>query len=117
MSLAVNLRHLELDNVRLEGELEVEELDIDARDEVIQVAGPVEYSLEIQTIEEGLLVQGSLRVALACECVRCLKTFQYDLGLDPWTCHVPLQGEEAVPVPARRVIVPEAETSRTRSLA
>ena len=54
MSLAVNLRHLELDNVRLEGEVEVEELDIDARDEVIQVAGPVEYSLEIKTIKGRL---------------------------------------------------------------
>ena len=55
MPLFVNLRHLEAHNVRLQGELSVEELDIDSRDEVIQVNQPLEYDLEVQKLEDGLL--------------------------------------------------------------
>jgi len=44
------------------------------------------------------LVQGSLTLPLQCECVRCLKTFEYVLELPEWTVLLPLQGEEKVPV-------------------
>lgn len=98
MPLIINLRHLAAQNVRLTGELPAAELDIDTRDEVIQLAGPLSYNLEVQKMENALLVQGSLRLALACQCVRCLKPFQYEVRLDPWTAHVPLEGEEAAPV-------------------
>jgi len=98
MPLVVNLRHLEARNIRLEGKLPVRELDIDPRDEVIQVGPPLEYDLEVQQLEDGLLAQGRLHLALECQCVRCLKSFQHHLELDPWTCHLPLQGEDRVPV-------------------
>ena len=98
MPLIVNLRHLEAHNVRLSGELPANELDIDTRDEVIQVAHPLHYDLEVQKLEDGLLVQGDLHLALECQCVRCLKPFRYPLHLEGWTCHVPLKGEEAAPV-------------------
>lgn len=98
MALLVNLRHLEAHNIRLEGELPVAELDIDTRDEVIQLAEPLKYDLEVQKLEGGLLVQGRLRLPLECQCVRCLKPFQHRLELDPWTCHLPLQGEDAAAV-------------------
>jgi uncharacterized protein len=98
MPLVVNLRHLEAHNVRLEGELPVGELDIDPHDEVIRVSEPLRHDLEVQKLEEGLLIQGRLTLVLDCECVRCLKRFPHRLKLDPWTCHLPLQGEEAVAV-------------------
>jgi uncharacterized protein len=98
MSLAVNLRHLEAHNVCLAGSLPVEELDIDPHDEVIQVRHPLEHDLEVQRLEDGLLIQGRLRLVLECQCVRCLKAFQYHLALDQWTCHLPLQGEESATV-------------------
>jgi uncharacterized protein len=98
MPMLVNLRHLEADNIRLEGEMSVEELDIDTSDAVIRLAQPLEYDLEIQKLEEGLLIQGSLRLPLQCVCVRCLKSFQHALVLNAWTLHLPLQGEDAVPV-------------------
>jgi DUF177 domain-containing protein len=98
MPLTVNLRHLEAHNVRLEGELPVKELDMDTRDEVIRVTQPVEYDLEVQKLDEGLLVQGRLGLVLECRCVRCLKPFQYALRLEDWTCHLPLEGEERVAV-------------------
>jgi len=98
MPITVNLRHLEAHNKRLTGELAVEELDLDLRDEMVQARRPLEYDLEVQKFEEGLLVQGKLRLVLTCQCVRCLKAVEHAVRLDPWTCHLPLQGEDAVAV-------------------
>lgn len=98
MSLRVNLRHLEAQPVRLDGELAAAELDIDSRDEVIQLRGPLRYDLEVQKLEGGLLAQGRLSLRLECQCVRCLKRFNYQLRLDSWACHLPFQGEDAVQV-------------------
>jgi len=98
MPLPVNLRHLESCSVRLAGRLDVGDLDIDPHDEVIRVSQPLEYELEAQRVERGLLIQGCLRLTLDCQCVRCLKPFPYSLRLDHWVCHLPLQGEDAVSV-------------------
>lgn len=98
MPLIVNLRHLETHVARFEGELSVEELDIDTRDEAIRVAHPLEHDLAVQELDKGLLVQGCLRLTLECVCVRCLKLFQHRLELEGWTCHLPLQGEDRVTV-------------------
>jgi uncharacterized metal-binding protein YceD (DUF177 family) len=98
MPLLVNLRHLESDSIRLKGELPVAELDVDARDEVIRANQPLQYDLELEKMEEGLLVQGHLRLALDCQCVRCLKSFQYQVDLPHWAVHLPLGGEDPVSV-------------------
>ena len=98
MPLVVNLRHLEADNIRLKGSLPVEELEIDTHDEVIQVRHPLEHDLEVQELEDSLLVQGRLHLVLECQCVRCLKPFQYHLALEHWACHLPLQGEDCAVV-------------------
>ena len=98
MPLSVNLRHLEAHGLELEGEMPVAELDIDPRDEVVQLGKPLVYDLNVELLDAGILVQGRLSLGLKCQCVRCLKKFDYRLELDPWTCHLPLQGEEAVPV-------------------
>jgi uncharacterized protein len=92
------LRHLENDNLAMSGELPVAELDLDARDEMVRATQPLQYDLEIDVLDDSLLVQGSLQVTLDCQCVRCLKDFKFDLGLDPWTLHLPLAGEEAVSI-------------------
>jgi uncharacterized protein len=94
MALLVNLRHLAAHSAQLRGELSPAELDIDTRDEVIQVTHPLQHQLEVQRLEGGLLLQGHLRLVLDCQCVRCLKPFQYSLDLKEWACHVPLEGEE-----------------------
>jgi len=98
MSLAVNLRHVEAHNVRLQGELPVAQLDLDPRDETIQLAQPLEYDVEVQKLDDGLLAKGKLRLDLDCECVRCLKPFQHRLELNDWACHLPFQGEERAAV-------------------
>jgi len=98
MSLSVNLRHLEEHPLSLSGELSLEELDLDVRDEMLRPAGPLQYKLEVQKLEGGLLVQGALELELDCQCVRCLKPFRSMLDLREWTRHLPLQGEEAVAI-------------------
>jgi uncharacterized protein len=98
MPLTVNLRHLENRSVVLRGELSLAELDLDVRDELIHVVKPVEYDIVIEKLDDALLVQGELRVALECECVRCLKKFRRGLNLEDWTLHLPLTGDDAVAV-------------------
>lgn len=98
MPLVVNLRHLAIRNLVLDGELPVAELDIDTRDGVIRVAKPLSYALEVEKLNEGLLIRGQLSLPLACLCVRCLKPFEHRLVIKAWTCHVPLEGEDSAPV-------------------
>src|SRR2546421_12950836 len=98
MPVQVNLRHLEAHEVHLSGEMPVAELDIDPRDDVIKLREPLKYDLEAQKLDDGLLVQGEISLNLECQCVRCLKRFQHPLVLRGWVSHVPLQGEDAVPV-------------------
>jgi uncharacterized protein len=98
MPLVVNLRHVEAHNVRLKGELPVEELDLDTRDELIQAREPLHFDFEVQKMEHALLIQGSLQLTLDCQCARCLKAFKWPIKLDHWACHLQLQGEESVPV-------------------
>ena len=98
MSLLVNLHHLDAQPLHLEGQLSAAELDIESRDEIIQIGGPLDYDLEVQKLEEGLLIQGRLSLGLKCQCVRCLKRFDYPLQLEPWTSHLPFQGEDLVQI-------------------
>jgi uncharacterized protein len=98
MPLIVNLRHLEEHNVSLDGELSVAELELEGVDEMIRVDQPLRYEIEVQKLEDSLLVRGTLRLRLACECVRCLKPFARELELKAWTCHLPFEGEDQVAV-------------------
>ena len=98
MKITVNLRHLEHKNVRLKDTLAPEYLDVDTRDEMVQARTPLDYDLEIQQVEGAILVTGRLHLKLHCQCVRCLKPFSFNLKLDNWTLHLPLEGEESAPV-------------------
>lgn len=71
-----------------------EELDIGIEDSLVHLKEPLAYDLEVQQMEDGLLVQGTLRLTLDCECARCLKPFRHQLDFDGWAAHIPLQGEE-----------------------
>jgi uncharacterized protein len=98
MPLIVNLRHLEHDNAEFSGELSLAELDLDTHDDLIRVTQPLQYDLEIEMLDDSLLVQGSLELKLECQCVRCLKDFEFEMELIPWTQYVPLSGEDAVSI-------------------
>jgi uncharacterized protein len=98
MPLLVNLRHLERQNVRLAGELPLAELDLDTRDEIIHPHRPLAHDLTVQKLDGSLLVQGTLRLVLDCECARCLRPFEHVIELENWACHVPLEGEDRAAV-------------------
>jgi uncharacterized protein len=98
MPLLINLRHLERGDLDLQGELTAEDLELAEFDELMHAARPLEYDLTVQKLEESILVQGSLRLELDCECARCLKPFRQELKLENWACHLPMEGDEAVPI-------------------
>lgn len=96
MPLLVNLRHLERHDVELAGELPVADLDLDLRDEMIEVRHPLKFQLVVQGLTDGLLIRGRLSLPLDCRCVRCLRHFVQKLDWPDWSCLIPLAGEEAV---------------------
>ena len=98
MSLQVNLRHLEEHGIHLEGELPAAELDLGVNDELIRAEQPLRYDLSVELLHDAVLVTGSLALALDCECGRCLKKFKTELKLSGWAAHLPLEGEDKVPV-------------------
>ena len=96
MPLLFNIRHLEHRTVTLRGELPVAELDLGGIDELIQANSPLHHDLVVERYERSILVQGRLGLKLRCECVRCLKSFEYRLAFDSWSCLLPLEGEDKV---------------------
>jgi uncharacterized protein len=98
MPLEVNIRHLLRDSVRLKGRLAVKELELDLRDDMVQVSSPLEYDLEVQKLGSNLLAQGQLELALDCQCVRCLRPFKQRLEIPKWLCQFSLDGADSVPV-------------------
>jgi uncharacterized metal-binding protein YceD (DUF177 family) len=98
MSLKFNLRHLEQKNLFLRGELPAADLELENVDELIRTREPLAYVLEVQTLEDGILVHGSLRLNLECDCARCLKPFQHQISLEDWASHLPLEGEDKVEI-------------------
>ena len=96
--LSVNLRHLAAHEIHLDGELPAAELDFGLRDEMIRAEQPLGYDLTVEKVADALLVTGSLRLVLDCQCVRCLKPFAQRLVVEDWTCHLPLAGEDKVVV-------------------
>lgn len=98
MPLLINLRHVEKEAKEYVGNLSAADLELEKVDELIHFPEPLRYDLTAELLEDALLVQGSLSLRLECECVRCLKPFHYDLDLEHWVGHLPLEGEDKVPV-------------------
>src|SRR4051812_10546676 len=98
MALTFNIRHLELNDLHLEGELTPEELELDNRDQLVKVNDPLTYDINIQKNGSDILAQGRLELPVLCECARCLKPFTTNVLLEDWAALIPLEGEEAVVV-------------------
>lgn len=98
MSLKVNLRHLEEHGLHLRDEMPVAELDLGVEDEMIHAEQPLAYDLTVELLHDAVLVTGTLKLPLDCECVRCLKKFKTGLNLRNWAVHLPLEGEDKVSV-------------------
>lgn len=96
--MKINIRHLEHNNVTLQGQVTPEEMDIESFDQVIDPRHPLSYEAEAQQVEDGIIVTGSLSLPLTCYCVRCLKEHIQTVEIPDWTLHLSFEGEEAVPI-------------------
>jgi len=96
--LKINLRHLEENGLQLKGELSVADLDLGVNDELVHAERPLKYNLAVELLHDAVLVTGTLVLPLDCECARCLKKFKTELKFTGWAVHLPLEGEDKVPV-------------------
>jgi len=103
MSLLLNVNELIRAPVALDGRTSVSELGLAGLDELIHPAEFLEHWLQAELMEGSILVQGRLRLALRCECARCLKPFEQVMDLREWAAHLELKGNDAVPVVADAV--------------
>jgi uncharacterized protein len=98
MALKFNIRHLEENDLHLEGELSPAELDLELTDPLVKADEPLTYDINLQKNGSDILAQGNLELPLQCECARCLKHFKTNVVLDGWAALIPLEGEEPAPV-------------------
>jgi uncharacterized metal-binding protein YceD (DUF177 family) len=94
MPLKLNIRHLGEKTLLLKGELSPAELELNDLDDLVRAPNPLAYELSADLHSQGILVQGRLGITLRCECVRCLKAFDYRLELPAWSALLPLEGED-----------------------
>ncbi len=98
MSAAIYLYQLRKGPVSLEGELSVEDLELESLDELIETSAPLHYKVTAELFNQDILVQGELRISLDCHCVRCLDSFVHTVEVMDWSCAIPLKGEDKVEV-------------------
>ena len=98
MPLVVNLRLFKDEAQELSGALPTADLGLAPVDEILHLEHPLEYELSVSHLDDALLAQGTLRLPMRCDCVRCLKPFPFTLELPDFAAHLPLSGEDAVPV-------------------
>ncbi len=95
MLLKVNLRLLAEGPIQLDGELPLKEFLEDFRDELVRFVSPVCYNLVVERDGEGLLMKGTVKAGLECDCARCLKSFPMTLEIADFLVVTPMEGEEA----------------------
>lgn len=96
MSLRLNLVELQKEPAHLVGTLPPDALDLGVQDDLLRFAHPLEYELEAEHMGDAVLVQGTLRLPVDCECGRCLKAFRHEILLEGWAAHLPLEGGDKV---------------------
>ena len=95
MPLLVPLAALERGPVRLSGELDPEEAGLETLDPCIEARRPLVYDVTAQKMGPEVFVEGLLETVFDCRCVRCLEPCEYRMELSPWSCLIPLEGEDA----------------------
>ena len=96
MQAKVNLHQLDDQDIHLEGEILPEEMDLGAKDELVNVTKPIKFDCVAERLSESIYVHGSLETVANCECARCLKPFEFPVTIDDWQIDLPLEGEEKV---------------------
>ena len=77
MPLLLNLDKIESGSLNLIGEISLLDLEMETLDELIKPEGPLVYNITVKQNDESLILKGSLKMLLKCECSRCLKIFEH----------------------------------------
>jgi uncharacterized metal-binding protein YceD (DUF177 family) len=98
MPLLLSIEPLAKGAVSLKGELPLNELDMVSLDNLVEPAGPLEYNLVAEKNGDSILLEGSLKMSLKCECARCLQAYEHRIELLNWSCLLPLKGEDSLEI-------------------
>jgi uncharacterized protein len=98
MKVTFNVKHLEKNDLHLQGEISPEDLDLASVDELVQVTTSVKYDLKVEELTESIYVHGRMEFMFACQCSRCLKPYHQLVSADDWAWDLPLEGEDKVEV-------------------
>ncbi len=98
MPLLVNLKHLENGQKRFQGQLPLEDLDVETQDELIQPSSGIDYDFTAEIHGTNILARGQIKMSFRFECARCLKSFEKEIDFPQWSQLIPFAGEEALPV-------------------
>jgi uncharacterized metal-binding protein YceD (DUF177 family) len=92
--IAVHLRQITPEGLRLEGEDDAAFLDL--AEIGAKAAGPVRYALEVGLSGGGLFATGRVAVPVELTCVACLQPFVLEATVDPFAVQVEIDGREQV---------------------
>ena len=98
MPLLLNLDKIESGSLNLIGEISLLDLEMETLDELIKPDGPLVYNINVKQNNESLILKGSLKMLLKCECSRCLKIFELQINQKSWNCKISLKGEDSLEI-------------------
>ncbi len=98
MSVLLHMEKIENESLTLKGEISLSDLEMETRDELIKPAGPLVYDITIKQDDESIILQGSLKMLLQCECARCLQIFEHQIHQKSWNCKLALKGEDSMEI-------------------
>ena len=98
MPLLLNLDKIESGSLNLIGEISLLDLEMETLDELIKPEGPLVYNITVKQNDESLILKGSLKMLLKCECSRCLKIFELQINQNSWNCKISLKGEDSLEI-------------------
>jgi uncharacterized protein len=92
--MIVHINQIPVEGLHLEGEEPAKLLEL--AEPGMRPVGPVGYSLDVGLSGTGLFATGRLWVPMEMDCVRCLRTFQREIRVDPFAFQMELPGPETV---------------------
>ena len=98
MSVLIHMEQVEKESLSLKGEISILDLDMETRDELIRPAGPLIYDITAKQDNESIILQGSIKMLLQCECARCLGLFEHQIHQKCWNYKIPLKGEDSIEI-------------------
>ena len=98
MSVLIHMEQVEKESLSLKGEISILDLDMETRDELIRPAGPLIYDITAKQDNESIILQGSIKMLLQCECARCLRLFEHQIHQKCWNYKIPLKGEDSIEI-------------------